>query len=200
MRLESFFLHSLADLGWVTYVVIFVAMMIEGEMVLFTTVYLAEQHYLKMRYLTPVLFVGAVTGDVLWFTLGGYLEQKSAFIRHWFGKITQPINRRLAQKPSLVIFVSKFTYGLNRATLLRAGAQGMEFKNFFLTDLFTIFCWTSVIGNLAYFSSMSSAYLKHYLKYAEVGLLIGIVFMALCIHLFTFIARKMITGNGKGKE
>jgi membrane protein DedA with SNARE-associated domain len=128
------------------------------------------------------------------------LEQKSAFIKHWFGKITQPINRRLAHRPSLVIFVSKFTYGLNRATLMRAGAHEMKFKSFFLTDLFTIFCWMSVIGNLAYFSSMSSSYLKHYLKYAEVGLLIGIVFMVICIHLFTFIARKMINGNGKRKE
>jgi membrane protein DedA with SNARE-associated domain len=199
MRFESFFLHSLADLGWVTYLVIFVAMLFEGEVVLFTTVYLAEEHYLKMRYLTPVLFAGAVTGDVLWFTLGGYLEQKSAFIRHWFGKITQPINQRLARKPSLVIFVSKFTYGLNRATLMRAGAHGMEFRNFFLTDLFTIFCWMSVIGNLAYFSSASSIFFRHTLKYAEIGLLIGIVFMMLCVHLFTVVARRMIASNGKKK-
>ena len=198
--METFFLNNLADLGWITYLVIFVAMLFEGEVVLFTTVYLAQEHYLKTSYLIPVLFVGAITGDVLWFTLGGFLEQKSAFVRYWFGKITQPINRRLARKPSLVIFVSKFTYGLNRATLLRAGAHGITFKNFLLTDLFTIFCWMSVIGNLAYFSSMSSAYLRHYLKYAEFGLLIGIVFMAICIRIFTFIAHKLINGNGKEKE
>lgn len=197
--METFFLNYLADLGWITYVIIFVAMLFEGEMILFTTVYLAEDHYLKMRFLTPVLFIGALTGDILWFTLGGYLEKRSAFVRHWFGKITGPINRRLDRRPSLVILVSKFTYGLNRATLMRAGAHGMEFKNFLLTDLFTIFCWMSVIGNLAYFSSMSSVYFKHYVKYAEVGLLLGILFMVICVHFFTFIARKMIAGNGTEK-
>jgi len=121
MRLESFFLHSLGHLGWGIYLLIFLAMILEGDMVLFTAIFLAESHFLKLRFLIPILFLGALTGDILWFTLGGYLENKSAFIRHWFGKITGPINRRLAQRPSLVIFVSKFTYGLNRATLMRAG-------------------------------------------------------------------------------
>jgi membrane protein DedA with SNARE-associated domain len=197
MRLESFFLHSLGHLGWGVYVLIFLAMLLEGEMVLFTSIYLAESHFLKLRLLIPILFLGALTGDILWFTLGGYLEKKSAFVRKWFGKITHPINRRLAQKPNLVLFVSKFTYGLNRATLMRAGAHEMPFRSFISTELFTILCWMSVIGNLAYFTSMSSVYFRHYLRYAEIGLLLGVVFLAICVHIFTVIARRMIAGNEK---
>jgi membrane protein DedA with SNARE-associated domain len=197
MRLESFFLKSLGHLGWGVYLVIFLAMLVEGEMVLFTTIYLAESHFLKIRILIPVLFAGAFTGDNLWYFVGGYLERKIPWVRKWFGHITKPINKRLAQRPDIVIFVSKFTYGLNRATLMRAGAHPVKYGEFLKTELFTIFCWMSVIGNLAYLSALSSGYFRHYLKYAEIGLLVGIVFMSLCIHVFTVIARKMIAANGK---
>jgi len=198
--METFFLHNLAGTGWIAYLVIALAMVLEGEVVLFTAIYLAEDHYLHMRYLIPILYISALAGDVLWYKVGGYMERTHPAIRHWFGRMTLPIHERLIQKPNLVIFISKFTYGLNKATLMRAGMHPVPFRTFFGTELFTLFCWMSVIGNLAWFSSASSVYLKHYVKYAEFSLLIGIVFMYICVRIFTVISRKMITNNNQKKK
>lgn len=200
MRLESLFLNTLADWGWLAYLVIFFLLWVEGDMVVFASVYLAEDGYLSMAKLIPVLFLGTLTGDILWYRMGGTLAKRFGWVAHWSAKITNPLHRLLTHKPHWAVFVSKFTYGLNKATLIWAGAHKVDFKKVILTELFTLICWLSVLGNLAYASAASSLYLKSYLKYAEVGLLVGIFLLFLVTHVLAWISQKMFVNGNEDKD
>jgi membrane protein DedA with SNARE-associated domain len=194
--MHSPFFEALAGLGWPAYLAILVAMFVEGELVLFTTVYLAGSGILNLWILIPTLFMGTVLGDTFWYFLGEYLDMRHLWVRKWFGKATGPINRRLAARPGIVIFVSKFTYGLNKITLLRSRTNGVGFRRFIAIELFTVICWMSVIGNLAWFASaISSEYFKKYIEYSEIGLLFGIVLMTLFVHLIKRIAHRALNGG-----
>lgn len=197
--MEHLFLNTLADWGWLAYLAIFLLLWVEGDMVVFASVYLAEEGTLNMAKLIPVLFLGTLVGDIIWYHLGGSLAKRFSWVAHWSAKITNPLHRLLARKPHWAVFVSKFTYGLNKATLIWAGAHKVDFRKFVLTELFTLVCWLSILGNLAYASAASSLYLKPYLKYAEVGLLIGILVLFAVTHILAWISQKLFVNGQKEK-
>jgi len=190
--METIFLHYVTILGGWIYVLIFIGMFVEGDAILFSAFYLASLGHLNVWALIAVAVIGVVLGDVIWYKLGVTLEKRSIFFRKIAAKITGPLDRRLAQKPISTLCITKFTYGIHHATLLRAGATKLSFKKYFFTMLGAGIFWTGVIGGLAYFSFISFDLLKKYIKYGEIGLLFGIIVFALISHFLSRAGNKKI--------
>jgi membrane protein DedA with SNARE-associated domain len=183
--METLFLHYLVSAAWLIYILIFIGLILEGDAVLFAAFYVAHQGYLKLEILIPVVFAGALISDILWYKFGSFLEKKSAFVKKQAEKISRPIDRHLRKRPLSTIFISQFVFGLYHATLMRAGAIKVKFWSYLKTVFFSSVVWISLIGGLAYFSSLSIILLKKYVKYGEVGLLIGFIILFAIGHIIS---------------
>jgi membrane protein DedA with SNARE-associated domain len=170
------------DLGPFIYVVIFAFLLIEGEAVMFTSAYLLRMGLLKWSYLLPVVVVGVLLGDILWFRFGSRMEMNLPWVHKWVTRVAGPVKKFLEKRPYRTIFVMKYAYGLGRATQVCAGTIGMSARTFIKADLLASFCWIAAIGGVGYFGAASIEHYKHYLKYAEVGILMGIVLIVIISH------------------
>ena len=190
--METIFLQYVGDIGWLIYAIIFIAMFLEGDVVLFMAFYVANSGHLNAPLLIVIAIVGVVVGDVLWYKIGEHLEKRSAIFRKIATKITKTLDARLQRHPISTLCITKFTYGIHHAILLRAGAIRLPFKRYFWTMFTAGAVWTTVIGGLAYFSSTSMELFKSYLKYGEVGLLVAIIIFFAIMHLLSKLGNKEI--------
>jgi len=190
--METIFLQYISNLGWLIYVIVFIGMFVEGDAILFTVFYLASLGHLDVWLLFGISVIGVIVGDMIWYRIGEHLEKRSEFFRKIAAKMTKTIDKRLHKYPFSTLCITKFTYGIHHAVLLRAGAMHMSLKKYFLTMSFAAITWTSIIGGLAYFSSLSIELLKRYIRYGEVGLLIGIILFLIIMHLLSKIGNKEV--------
>ena len=174
-------------LSWPSYVgygVVFLLMIVEGDIALFTFSFLASQGSFQVGYLTMSVFFGALLGDVVWYSLGRYILE--APMLQWLKAIVErmarPINQHLQERPFHTLFLTKFTYGIHHAILARAGMMKNPLRTLLKTDIPAVFCWMMAIGSLGYFSGASFGSLKHYLKLGEV------IFLS-CVILFIVLER-----------
>lgn len=181
--MESLFLQRLESLGPFIYLIIFIFLLVEGEAVMFTSAYLLHMGMLKWQYLLPVAIAGVLLGDILWFRFGAYMEMAFPWVKRWVTRQAGPVKKFLINRPYHTIFVMKYAYGMGRATQTCAGAIKMPFATFLKADLIASACWMCVIGGLGYFGAASMAHYKQYLKYAEVGLVIGIAIIVISSHI-----------------
>ena len=68
--MESFLTEHLGDLGSFPYLVIFFAMLLEGNVTLFTSGFLLSQGVFNPILLFTSVFLGAMAEDVIWFWFG----------------------------------------------------------------------------------------------------------------------------------
>lgn len=196
---HTLFLHYVSSLGVFAYLLVFVGMILEGDVIFFTAVFLAHQRILDLDELLLAVLAGALIGDILWYKIGERLDKKSGFFRRLASKISKSLDRHLVKRPLSTLFIAKFTYGIYHAVLLRAGALKLPFKSFFKVISSSTVVWMLLVGGLAYFSSESFNLVKRYLKYGEIGLLIGFVFFILLTNLISKLGRKEIEEKNNGQ-
>lgn len=171
------------------YLIIFVGMMIEGDILLFTAGFLANRGFFDVITLLVIVFSGVILGDNLWYIFGEVIKKES-----WFNKfierITLPFDEHLKNRTVRTIFIAKFTYGFYRPVLLRAGSQNLSFKKFIKADVFASIVWIFLIGGLGYISSASFFIIRQYLRYTELTLFLGIAIFILISHVITRISKK----------
>lgn len=182
--IESFFLHYVLNLGPLAYLIAFVGMMIEGDALLFTAAFLTHQGYFDFRFMLPTLVAGVLFGDLGWYWLGHWMHHYStSSLAHWIHRIAKPLDRHLLSRPRRTIFISKFTYGVHHAILIRAGALRLNIREFLKDDLYATSAWIALIGGLGYLSAASFVLIKHYVKFAEVALLLGLAAIFIISHI-----------------
>ncbi len=169
------------------YILTFLGMIFEGETVLFIAAFLSHMGVFNPFILFPVALWGVILGDSLWFSLGKKFRNSPNFLNKWSEKVAQPFDKHLLKNPLRTILIAKFTYGIGHAIFFRAGALQMKWAKIEQYDILATLPWMVIIGSLGYFSSASLSYLKHYLRYGEVALLIGLILFLTLQH---FIAKK----------
>ena len=160
------------------YPLIFVALMFEGEITFFTISFLTQQGLFNPFSVFIIAFAGAMAGDILWFWLGYELQKlhiSVPFLRRWMTRLAKPIDELLLNQTNHTLFVSKFTYGFNHLTLMRAAMLGIKFRSIIKVELIATFAWILAVGGLGYFAGASFTLIKGYLKYGEIALLLFIV-------------------------
>jgi membrane protein DedA with SNARE-associated domain len=169
------------------YSIVFTGMMIEGDIFLFTTAFLASAGFFDIGDVFFIALSGAFIGDIVWFWLGRRFMNSSALLKRWTDRIASPFDGHIRERPFRTIFLSKFAYGLHRFLLARAGAFGMHIFEFIRLDAVAILLWIGVIGGLGYFSGTSVQLIRHYLKFTEVA--VGVAIFAFIV--FEYFTRRL---------
>lgn len=180
MHLHSLFLFYLLLWKPLGYLAVFIAMVLEGEVSLFAAAFLTHQGFFDIGDIFLTIYAGLLLGDLGWYWLGTHLERLPPAVRHWVERLARPFDDHLLNRTFRTIFISKFTYGVHHALLMRAGALRINLGNFIRYDVIASLIWLVTIGGLGYFFSASFVLIRHYLRYAEIGLLLSIlIFFAL---------------------
>ncbi|MBL8031481.1 MAG: DedA family protein [Candidatus Doudnabacteria bacterium] len=174
------------------YVFIALGIFIEGDAVLFTAGFLTHQGLFHPVLAFLWLLAGGVIGDLVWYKIGAYLQGKDNRIVRWLKKITDPLAPHLLERPKRSLFLSKFLYGVNHAILCKAGALGLPLKQFMVNDLPGNIAWILIVGGLGYASSAGIVQIGHSLRYAEIGLLVGIVLVTLLSRFISRFLKKIL--------
>jgi len=167
------------------YFLIFLGLLLEGEFILFTAAFLTHQGVFGFGHMAVVVVVGVLMGDVLWYLAGTRLAKTHYRWQKWFNRIAGPFDRHIMKRPFHTIFISKFTYGLYHVIVLRAGILGVKLRDFLKADLPSVFIWSVVVGGLGYGASAFFLLLRHYLRFFEMALLLGLVSFFLILHLIS---------------
>lgn len=167
-------------------------MIIEGDILLFTAGFLTHQGYFDIGIVLLLAFLGTIIGDNIWYVLGKLMSEKELFlkVKKFIEKATSPFDKHLKNRTVRTIFISKFTYGLCRPIILKAGAMKISFEKFIKTDLVATFMWIFLVGGLGYLSSASFLAVRHYLRYTELTLLLGVAIFILISYVITKISKK----------
>ena len=157
------------------YLVVFLGGIFEGDIMLFSTAFLARQGFFTIAYLFPLLLAGVLMGDFLWYLLGLRFGASQFFLLRWANHLTKPFDNHLKLRPLRTMFISKFVYNFHHPLLIRASAVGMSAGEFVKNDIIATLGWIGVIGAMGYFSGFSFEVFKYYLSFSEVGLLLGVL-------------------------
>lgn len=183
--MENFLLSHLDFLKSFGYWIAFFGIMVEGDILIFISFFLASQEYFDIEKLFLVLFLGTLIGDTLWYYFGSWANKFHFVIK--LAKKIKIFDDHLIKRPFHTMFISKFTYGLHHPILMRAGALNFDFKKFIKYDLFSGAVWILSIGALGYLSGASFFIVKKYLKFIEVGLVLALIVF---IFIEYFVRRK----------
>ncbi|MBI4991847.1 MAG: VTT domain-containing protein [Candidatus Harrisonbacteria bacterium] len=183
--MESVLLSYLNYWEPLKYIIIFLGMMVEGDTVLFIASFLAHQGLIDPTAMLLTALWGMILGDNLWYSAGLKLRNSSSWLNQWAEKLAKPFDEHLIKKPFRTIFIAKFTYGINHAIILRAGTLRTKWSEIEKSDILATLLWMIIVGGLGYFSSASFSYVRHYLKFAEVALLLGLLIFFSLEYLIT---------------
>jgi membrane-associated protein len=190
MHLQSLFLYYLAIWKPLGYILASLGMIFEGDGVLFTAAFLTAEGFFDVGDMLIIVLFSVVFGDTLWYWFGRKYIASFPRVAGWVDRFAKSFDRHLAERPTRTLLFTKFVYGAHHAVLIRAGMSKMDFRKFIKSDLISIFVWVAVIGGLGYFSSISLAYEKKYLRYAEISLLIALVLFFVAEHYIKKFSQK----------
>jgi membrane protein DedA with SNARE-associated domain len=168
-----------AHQGWV-YAIIFLLLFLEGDALLFGIAFLAHQGFLDFLVLVPLVFFGAVASDLAWYAIGRRLDRTWPWLHRWVGRVAHHFDRHLMERPERTLLLAKFTYGgICRALIVRSGALRMPLERFTAASIQAVIIWMAVIGGLGYATSAGLSQAGHYLRFAEVALVVGMAIFIL---------------------
>jgi membrane protein DedA with SNARE-associated domain len=188
--MHSLLLSSLGEFRWLGYLVVFLGVMVEGDVVLFTAFFLARSNLFDLGDLVFFALAGSIIGDLGWYTLGRRPVHFLRWLYPWVERLTKPFDSHLSKRFFHTTLVSKFTYGLHHPILIRAGMIKVPLKHFIERDLVAIVLWIAAVGSLGYFSGYSFSLVRHYLQYAEVALLFALIIFYFIFHFISRWSRR----------
>ena len=143
--MESFISYITTLSPLLMYGGIFIGFMLEANTVLFSTMFLAEQHLLELSILIPVALVGSMAGNVLFYWIGYAASRKPNRYTRITDMISKPFDHHLKDRTWSTIFLTKFVYGLNCAIIVRAGQLRMPFGRFLFIDAISTLIWLAIV-------------------------------------------------------
>lgn len=165
------------------YPLIFLGMLVEGDLIFFTAAFLIHQGILHPVPVVMTVLWGMLLGDNLWYTLGLKFRNRYPSLNQWAEKLAAPLDEKLKNQPLRTIFISKFTYGIRSAIFFRAGTLKIRWQKIEPADILATLVWMLIIGGLGYLAGASFAPFKKYLRYGEVALLLGLIIFFTLEHL-----------------
>jgi len=190
--MDNFIFNNLHLWRPLIYSVLFLGLLLEGEAILFTAVYLVHQGKLDPGDTIGIAICGVLIGDSLWY-FGGPAISGLPVIKQIVARVPKDFDAFIGRRPRTSIIASKFIYGFHRPTLIRLKAVGVVYSNFLKADVPGALFWISVISSLGYLFSTSVSALKEYFKYWEIGLTVSLIIFFLISKLISKLILKKVT-------
>jgi membrane protein DedA with SNARE-associated domain len=127
------------------YVLLFIAAAVEGDASLVTATFLAHRGYFSLAGVIVTAAVATSSANQVYYWLGRR-HARAALDRLHSHRLFGWLRNTLSQHSPLLLFVSRFMYGLRIAIPLGCGAVGMRPLIFLGLDLAGALLWSSVIG------------------------------------------------------
>jgi len=182
--MHSVFLQYLFISKPLTYGLMFIGMIVEGDFLLFSVGFLVHQGLIDMRDAFAVLLSGVLVGDLFWYWLGMKLGATPRKLHRWFHVAVRTFDGHIERHLFHTIFISKFIAGIHHPILMRIGSLQTDIKRFFLYDFSASVGWIAGVGALGYVSSASFVSLRHSFRFVEVGLLFALILFLLIKYVF----------------
>lgn len=176
----DFFVLFVQDHRFWGYAILFIAMVLEGEVFLIMAGMLASFDAFDKGDVLWVALAGVVLGNVMWYNIGFRLKDANFTkkILKRAEKIMIFFLPSFREKPFKSIFLSKFIYGANRATVIMSGVLQVPFKLFFKAEFFASILWVALYFEIGYFfgyAAVSTTRKAGYLALAALLFVIGFI-------------------------
>ena len=145
------------------YIILFIAMVLEGETFLIIAGMLASLEAFDVGDVLWISLFGVVFGNTMWYYIGTKLKD-SGFAKRiikWSEKAITFFLPRFREKPFKSIFFSKFIYGVNRATVIMSGILRVPFMLFFKAELLASVLWVALYFSVGYFFGYAAVNMTH---------------------------------------
>ncbi|MBI5798469.1 MAG: VTT domain-containing protein [Candidatus Yonathbacteria bacterium] len=146
------FTQLVQDYRILGYVILFIAMVLEGEVFLIVAGMLASLKAFDVGDVIWISLVGVVLGNIMWYSLGAKLKDAKLTRRilNKAEKIMIYFLPEFRENPFKSIFFSKFIYGANRATVIMSGVLHIPFKLFLKAEFYASIVWVALYFEIGY--------------------------------------------------
>ncbi len=135
------------------YIAFFIGMILGGDLVLITGVFLATQNIMDIRWLIVLAISATLLSDLCWFYIGKHFPQRT-LLKWNFIKRRQALIDKISnffKKHSFkTVFYSKFIYGTRTIVQLMSGGHRLSVSKFFAVDAVGTIGYTLLIVALGY--------------------------------------------------
>ena len=154
--------HLIQDNQVLAYILIFLGLIFEGEIVVITTGVLSYLGVLNFWISLSFILAGGMAKTFGGYYLGGFLYKK--YSHHSFFRYLEKrvlfFMPRFEKKPFWSIFISKFIM-INHFVIVFAGYQKINFKKYLKAELLSTVIWAPGLILLGYFFSYTAISVSH---------------------------------------
>jgi len=198
--------HFIENNQLLAYFVIFLGIILEGEIVVISTGVLSSLGAVSFWWSFVFIILGGMVKTIGCYYLGMILYKK--YNQHNFFKYLERrvlyFMPRFSKKPFWSIFISKFIMGVNYLVLIFSGYLKINFKTYIKAEVFSTFIWAPALLSLGFFfSQIAFSYSKEISRFSLIVFLFLVVFllfdklMASIYRIFQFLKSNGIDNNEK---
>lgn len=150
--------HLVQNNQVLAYLVIFLGLIFEGEVVVITTGVLAYLGALNFWVALVFILAGGITKTFCCYYLGTLLYKKYNYnkIFHYIEKRVLFFMPRFKAKPFWSIFISKFINGVNYLVIIFSGYIKVNFKTYLKAELLSTIIWAPLLLSIGFFFSQTA--------------------------------------------
>lgn len=162
------------------YFIIFLGIILEGEIVVITTGILANLHAIDFWWSLSFIIIGGMVKSIGCYYIGMFVYKK--YYKHKFfiylEKRVLYFMPRFNKKPFWSIFLSKFIMGVNYLVLIFSGYKKINFKTYMQAEILSTIIWAPLLLSLGFFFSQTAlSYSKELSRFSLAIFLLLVVFL-----------------------
>jgi membrane protein DedA with SNARE-associated domain len=200
--------HLVANHQVLAYLIIFVGLIFEGEIVVITAGVLSYLGVLSFWLSLAFILAGGMAKTFGVYYLGEFVYEKYnhlSFLKFIEKRVLYFIPR-FKQKPFWSIFVSKFIMSVNFWVIVFCGYNKINYKTFVKAELLSTIIWAPLLLSLGYFFSQTAlSYSKEINKFSLAIFFLLVIFLlfdklvATLYRIFEYF-KNNITDNNNGNK
>ncbi len=177
----------------ISYLIIALAILIEGEVVLILSGILSHKGYLDIFNVVLFAFAASIIHDLIYWSIGKKFSasNKKKFLFINLEKIKEFLEKAKINN-GLYIFVSKFVWNLNRITLIANGYLKTPVKKLLRHSIPASLVWSIVFVSIGYIFAFETDVLKKDIKTAAILLIGFIIIVVILENLLKKIIEKRV--------
>lgn len=132
------------------YVAVVIGSFLEGETFLILGGFAAHRGYLELPWVIVCAFIGALSGDILYFLIGRTKGKDALKRRPQWKARSEKVFQLLDKHQNLLILGFRFLYGLRTVTPFLIGTSNVSPIRFLILDVLSASLWAIVVGTTGY--------------------------------------------------
>ena len=174
--------HLVENYQVLVYLVIFLGLIIEGELVLVSTGIFLHLGALNLYLASSVILLGLLSKTFLGYYLGVMIHRrwhKARFV-DYIEKRVSSVLPHFKEKPFWSIFISKFIMGVNNIVIIFSGYHRVDFPKYLKAEMFASLVWAPVLVALgSVFSFTAINFSREIWRFSSIVFFLVVLFIIL---------------------